>query len=63
MLQLLNHKEVVVMKLFGMLLAVGLFVVGAVVYAERARAGAQVEDKEIVEFCIPRAYGGSRRCY
>ena len=51
------------MKLFGMLLAVGIFVSGAVVYAERARAGTQVENNEIVEFCIPRAYGGSRRCY
>ena len=50
------------MKLFGMLLAVGLFVVGAVVYAERARA--EVETTDTVEFWWPCIdYGGSRRCY
>ena len=51
------------MKLFGMLLAVGIFVSGAVVYAERARADTveywYPDDRE--PYCTP--YGGSRRCY
>jgi hypothetical protein len=51
------------MRIFGISLAIALFTTGAVVYAERARAGVDTAEMDTAGYCFIISYGGSRRKY